>query len=86
MVDSDISSLPTPAHTPADPVEDVGADLHLDEVSAKAETGSAARPPHRHHYERKMGESELAYYLPSRQTGVNDMCGAPPHILLDAPC
>lgn len=25
-------------------------------------------------YERKMGNSELSYYLPSRANGVNDMC------------
>ena len=25
-------------------------------------------------YERKMGDSELSYYLPSRANGVNDMC------------
>ncbi len=24
-------------------------------------------------YERKMGDTELSYFLPSRQTGVNDM-------------
>ena len=27
-------------------------------------------------YERKMGDSELSYYLPSRANGVNDMCAA----------
>ena len=26
------------------------------------------------YYERKMGDTELSYYLPSRQSGVNDMC------------
>lgn len=25
-------------------------------------------------YERKMGDTELSYFLPSRQSGVNDMC------------
>ena len=25
-------------------------------------------------YERKMGDSEVSYYLPSRANGVNDMC------------
>ena len=25
-------------------------------------------------YERKMGDTELSYYLPSRANGVNDMC------------
>jgi hypothetical protein len=28
-------------------------------------------------YERKMGDSELSYYLPSRANGVNDMCAFP---------
>ncbi|KAF5384779.1 hypothetical protein D9615_001268 [Tricholomella constricta] len=36
--------------------------------------------------ERKMGDTELSYYLPARENGVNDMylhlgCHAPPHIL-----
>ena len=26
-------------------------------------------------FERKLGDTELSYYLPSRQSGVNDMCG-----------
>ena len=34
-----------------------------------AETSRAAL-----RYERKMGDTELSYFLPSRQTGVNDMC------------
>lgn len=28
-------------------------------------------------YERKLGDSELSYYLPGRAAGVNDMCVAP---------
>lgn len=28
-------------------------------------------------YERKMGDSELSYYLPSRANGVNDMYASP---------
>jgi len=28
-------------------------------------------------YERKMGDCELSYYLPSRANGVNDMCALP---------
>ena len=28
-------------------------------------------------YERKMGDSELSYYLQSRATGVNDVCALP---------
>ena len=28
-------------------------------------------------YERKMGDTELSYYLPSRANGVNDMCALP---------
>ncbi|KAG6814136.1 hypothetical protein H0H92_002131 [Tricholoma furcatifolium] len=36
--------------------------------------------------ERKMGDTELSYYLPSRESGVNDMylhlgCYAPPHLV-----
>ncbi|KNZ73594.1 hypothetical protein J132_10842 [Termitomyces sp. J132] len=36
--------------------------------------------------ERRMGDTELSYYLPARESGVNDMylhlsCRAPPHIL-----
>lgn len=82
----DISSLATP-QAAADPVESVLADFHLDHVSAETETDSATGSPHsRRRYERKMGESELAYYLPSRQNGVNDMCVAPHNMLLDALC
>ena len=35
-------------------------------------------------YERKMGDSETSYYLPSRANGVNDMyvCASPPWLLL----
>jgi hypothetical protein len=29
------------------------------------------------HYQRKMGDSELSYYLPSRANGVNDMSVSP---------
>ncbi|KAL1948828.1 hypothetical protein VTO73DRAFT_10634 [Trametes versicolor] len=83
----DISSLPTPPQAPADSVEDVLADFQLDHVSAETETESTTGPPYsRRRYERKMGESELAYYLPSRQNGVNDMYlhlgfKAPEHIV-----
>ena len=28
-------------------------------------------------HERKLGDSELSYYLPGRAAGVNDMCVAP---------
>jgi hypothetical protein len=28
-------------------------------------------------FERKMGDTELSYFLPSRQSGVNDMCVCP---------
>lgn len=34
---------------------------------------SKSRSTSRSQYERKMGDTELSYYLPSRQTGVNDM-------------
>lgn len=29
------------------------------------------------YFERKMGDTELSYFLPSRQSGVNDMCVCP---------
>ncbi|OJT05139.1 hypothetical protein TRAPUB_4065 [Trametes pubescens] len=69
----DISSLPTLPQAAADSGEDVPVHFRLDDASPEAETGSAIGPLHRYRYERKMGDSELAYYLPSRQTGVNDM-------------
>ena len=34
-------------------------------------------------HERKLGDSELSYYLPGRAAGVNDMCAAP---LFDMGC
>lgn len=81
----DISSLATP-QAAADPVESVLADSHLGHVSAETETDNATGPPHsRRRYERRMGESELAYYLPSRQNGVNDMCVVSPNMRLDVP-
>lgn len=42
--------------------------------------GADARFPHvpaaYSRFERRMGDSELSYYLPSRADGVNDMCGS----------
>lgn len=42
--------------------------LSFDGAHDAAETSCAAI-----RYERKMGDTELSYFLPSRQTGVNDM-------------
>ncbi|KZT75031.1 hypothetical protein DAEQUDRAFT_720240 [Daedalea quercina L-15889] len=42
----------------------------------------AAMSPQSIQYERKMGDTELSYFLPSRQTGVNDMYL---HLAFDAP-
>ena len=51
------------------PVSDGGFPLCDDaSVSAKAETVC---------FERRMGDTELSYFLPSRQSGVNDMCVCP---------
>lgn len=38
-----------------------------------SDDSTASRTCSRLRYERKMGNTELSYFLPSRQTGVNDM-------------
>lgn len=60
------SSIPTP---PPFEGEEDRASLNKD-VLASSEEATSSRPAQ---YERKMGDTELSYFLPSRQAGVNDM-------------
>lgn len=63
----------TDSSTPLTPPLSVAASdyektFSFDHTHNGAETSRAAL-----RYERKMGDTELSYFLPSRQTGVNDM-------------
>lgn len=77
---SAVSSLPTPppsqlsfdiASTSKSPLAGMPIDQHVAglEISAEVPTPQQTRV----RYERKLGDSELSYYLPSRANGVNDM-------------
>ncbi|CDO72966.1 hypothetical protein BN946_scf185007.g20 [Trametes cinnabarina] len=63
-----LAGFPTPPPSASDFSDDVVDKLFLDRSQPALGEGSR-----RHRYERKMGETELSYFLPSRQTGVNDM-------------
>ncbi|KAI0830500.1 hypothetical protein BC628DRAFT_1407988 [Trametes gibbosa] len=69
---ADTAELLTPPLSATDFPEDLW-DKYTLHHSVCGETASAAGPSRGHRYERKMGETELSYFLPSRQTGVNDM-------------
>ncbi|KAH9937281.1 uncharacterized protein B0H18DRAFT_1113137 [Fomitopsis serialis] len=66
------SNIPTPP--PLDGEEDKTS---VDKQSSHVATSSQSAQ-----YERKMGDTELSYFLPSRHTGVNDMYL---HLAFDAP-
>ncbi|KAI0375191.1 hypothetical protein BV20DRAFT_1009355 [Pilatotrama ljubarskyi] len=69
---SNIAELPTPPPSATDFPDYVSDKFRLDDSRSDVDDG-AAGPSRKHRYERKMGETELSYFLPSRQTGVNDM-------------
>ncbi|OSD03262.1 hypothetical protein PYCCODRAFT_1434677 [Trametes coccinea BRFM310] len=72
MTSIDLAGLPTPPSSASDFPEDVDDKLFLNGDHSVPDSPSDG-PSCRHRYERKMGETELSYFLPSRQTGVNDM-------------
>lgn len=59
-----IQNLPTPPHTKGEQLIDYD---QLQRTLENASPGESVR------FERKMGDTELSYFLPSRQSGVNDM-------------
>ena len=65
---SDLADIPTPPLSAA--ASDADEHFSFDKVYADR---AAAGSSHRLRYERKMGDTELSYFLPSRQSGVNDM-------------
>ncbi|KII94084.1 hypothetical protein PLICRDRAFT_415673 [Plicaturopsis crispa FD-325 SS-3] len=67
-VPGDVWALESPSGT-VTPATAVGSKFVLDDAGYSSDDtlDEAAR------YERKMGDSELSYYLPSRASGVNDM-------------
>ncbi|OBZ78702.1 hypothetical protein A0H81_01213 [Grifola frondosa] len=70
---SSLSGLPTPPLLKGELFEDYLQDFPLkasDGVKLGLVDLSSCRSAQ---YERKMGQTELSYYLPSRQSGVNDM-------------
>ncbi|KAI8990453.1 hypothetical protein BD414DRAFT_483694 [Trametes punicea] len=69
---ADLAELPTPPPSATDFLGDVEDKFSLDGTQSRLDSTSAG-PSCRHLYERKMGDTELSYFLPSRQTGVNDM-------------
>ncbi|KAI0778372.1 hypothetical protein BD413DRAFT_630739 [Trametes elegans] len=69
---ADIAELPTPPPSATDFPDDVVEKLSLDD-SHPVFDGVAPGSSRKHRYERKMGDTELSYFLPSRQSGVNDM-------------
>ena len=69
---ADIAELPTPPPSATDFPDDVVEKLSLDD-SHSVFDGVALGSSRKHRYERKMGDTELSYFLPSRQSGVNDM-------------
>ncbi|KAI0652039.1 hypothetical protein C8Q79DRAFT_1005272 [Trametes meyenii] len=69
---ADVAELPTPPPSATDIPDDVVDKFCLDGSQSPIDEVSAGPSP-KHRVERKMGETELSYFLPSRQTGVNDM-------------
>ncbi|EIW64280.1 uncharacterized protein TRAVEDRAFT_68128 [Trametes versicolor FP-101664 SS1] len=69
---SDNAALLTPPTSVTDFPEDVWDKSNADDSRSDV-SDVAAGPSRKHRYERKMGDTELSYFLPSRQTGVNDM-------------
>ncbi|KAI0639599.1 hypothetical protein C8Q77DRAFT_1214109 [Trametes polyzona] len=67
-----IAELLTPPPSVTDFPDDLWGKYASSDSPADVHDG-ASGPSRRHRYERKMGETELSYFLPSRQTGVNDM-------------
>jgi len=66
-----ISGLPTPPPLNREEYEE-----YLNKTLPKSSTKRSRSDecsPSRIQYERKMGDTELSYFLPSRQSGVNDM-------------
>ncbi|KAI0308149.1 hypothetical protein B0F90DRAFT_124131 [Multifurca ochricompacta] len=61
LTDEDIDSAPNPANRE-----------HMTTSDSSA-PDCCLQHPEPVHYERKLGDSELSYYLPGRATGVNDM-------------
>ena len=65
------STLPL---TPPLSASDIDFDENLLFTDIKSQLEDAAdSQPSSLRYERKMGDTELSYFLPSRQSGVNDM-------------
>ena len=69
---STIAELPTPPPSVVD-LHDVPDKTCLDNVPIASAHSNSPIPLPRNRYQRKMGETELSYFLPSRQSGVNDM-------------
>ncbi|PCH33967.1 hypothetical protein WOLCODRAFT_135419 [Wolfiporia cocos MD-104 SS10] len=68
-----MSGLPTPP-----PLDDTEYEHYVESSLPEPSTNAAAvldemKCPTKVPYERRMGDTELSYFLPSRQTGVNDM-------------
>ncbi|KAI0328141.1 hypothetical protein GY45DRAFT_1022035 [Cubamyces sp. BRFM 1775] len=71
---SAIAELPTPPPSTVDLPGDLIDNARLDHMqTALANDMSLAESLPKARYQRKMGETELSYFLPSRQIGVNDM-------------
>ncbi|OJT08171.1 hypothetical protein TRAPUB_933 [Trametes pubescens] len=69
---SDNAALLTPPASVTDIPDDVWGKSNVDDSQSDV-SDAGAGPSRKHRYERKMGDTELSYFLPSRQTGVNDM-------------
>ena len=54
--------------------------LSDEDLPTTCDNASSSKHAEPLYYERRMGDTELSYFLPSRQSGVNDMyvC-TPPH-------
>ena len=62
----DSAELPTPPLSAA--ASEYGKEFSFDDVQGAGETSRATL-----RYERKLGDTEVSYFLSSRQAGVNDM-------------
>ena len=71
MASCTVSELPlTPPLSATD--EEFKSPFLLTDLKVQLENVAAVKAPGPR-YERKMGDTELSYFLPSRQSGVNDM-------------
>ena len=67
-----LSPLPSPDSSDVEATDFISARRYHDQILS---SGLCSLGPcgHSLHYERKLGDGEVSYYLPSRAAGVNDM-------------